>query len=140
MPLPAITQNPFHIYRSSAAMDVLSWADRHDVCFLGYSPLGVPDWHVYPVPPLPVANQLQHPSVLAAAAAHGKTPAQILLAWAWQLGVPANPRTMNKQHMIDNLAAYDGSFTLTQAEMDDLSSQPQDACAQDPKWYECNST
>jgi diketogulonate reductase-like aldo/keto reductase len=139
MPLPAITQNPFHLYRSATAMDVKSWADRHGVVFLGYSPFGVPDYKVYPTPPLPVANQLAHPSVLAAAAAHGKTPAQVMLQWAWQLGVPANPRSMNQQHMIDNLAAYDGSFSLTQDEMDDLSSQPQDRCATDKSWYECEA-
>ena len=132
---PHTLQNPFHLYRSSTQMDVLSFAARHGITFLGYSPLGVPDYHPYP-PPLPAANQLQHPDVLAIAAEHNATPAQVLIAWQWQLGIPVNPRSMSQQHMIDNMNAY--SLFLNQTEMDTLSSQPQVTCAIDPKWYECD--
>jgi alcohol dehydrogenase (NADP+) len=134
LPMPALTQNPFHLYRSATQMDIINYCLRNDIVFLGYSPFGVPDYKLYPTnTTLPVANQLNHPAVLAAAAAHGATPAQVLLAWSMQLGIPANPRSMNKQHMIDNLGALD-AVTLTQAEMHALLAVPQDMCSFDATW------
>ena len=134
LPLPALTQSPFHLYRSATQMDVLNWCNRNGVTFLGYSPFGVPDFKAYP-PPL-VANQLQHPLVLAIAAQHsGATPAQVIIAWQWALGIPVNPRSQNAQHMADNLAAY--SIALNQSEVNALSAIEQDFCSFDGKWYEC---
>ena len=129
LPLPALTQSPFHLYRSATQMDVLNWCNRNGVTFLGYSPFGVPDYYKYPAPL--VANQLQHPTVLAIAAQHADaTPAQVLIAWQWALGIPVNPRSQNAQHMADNLAAY--ALTLNQTEVDLLSSITQDLCS-----FEC---
>ena len=99
---------------------------------------GVPDYKQYPTTgpgALPSANQLQDPAVLAVAAAHGATPAQVILAWQWALGVPTNPRSMSAQHMADNLAAY--AITLNQTEVHMLSTRPQDLCSVDASWYEC---
>lgn len=137
LPLPSLTQSPFHLYRSATQMDVINYCLKNDIVFLGYSPFGVPDYKVYPTAGgvLPAANQLQDPVVLAAAAAHGATPAQVLLAWQWALGVPTNPRSMNSTHMVDNLAAYD--LVLTQAEIHALSARAQDMCDFDADWYEC---
>lgn len=130
LPMPALTQNPFHLYRSATQMDIINYCLRNDIVFLGYSPFGVPDYKVYPTNnTLPVANQLNHPAVLAAAAAHGATPAQVLLSWSMALGIPVNPRSMNKQHMIDNLNALD-AVTLTQSEMHALLAVPQDMVSQ----------
>lgn len=134
--MPSLTQNPFHLYRSATQMDLLTYTARHGVQFLGYSPFGVPDWKVYPTPQLPVSNQLNHPLVQAIAANHSATPAQVLIAWQWALGIPVNPRSMNAQHMADNLNAY-SAVTLVQTEIDALSSVPQDMCSFDPSWYEC---
>ena len=116
---------------------MISYCARHQILLLGYSPLGVPDYHKFPTPALP-ANQLEHPDVLSIAAAHGITPAQVLLAWQWSLGIPANPRSMNKQHMMDNLAAYTLGIALNQTEMDTLNTQPQVTCEIDKSWYECD--
>lgn len=135
LPLPALTQSPFHIYRSSSQMDVINYCNKHDILFLGYSPFGVPDYKLYPSE-LPAASQLSDPVVAAIAAAHAPaTPAQVILAWHWALGVPFNPRSMNSTHMVENLAAFD--ITLNQTEIRMLSSRPQDFCEIDPKWYEC---
>ena len=130
LPLPAITQSPFNIYLSGAQLDVMSYCWRNGIVFLGYSPLGVPDYHAFPTPALPAASQLEDPVVLAIAAAHGATPAQVILAWHWALGVPTNPRSMSAQHMADNLAAY--SLALNQSEIHALSTRPQNMCADDP--------
>lgn len=135
LPLPALTQNPFHIYRSSSQMDVLNFCSQHGILFVGYSPLGVPDYKHYPTPALPAANQLQDPTVVSIAQAHGVTPAQVLIQWQYALGIPVNPRTTNATHMTENLNSY--SFSLTQTEIRQLSSLPQDFCLSDPTWYEC---
>lgn len=136
MIMPAITQNPYHLYRSSTQMDVKSYADRHGIVFLGYSPFGVPDYKLYPTN-LPAANQLSDLGVTAVATKYGITPAQVLLQWQWQLGIPVNPRSMSASHMADNLAIYSAGISLSQAEMNDLNSYPQDRCSFDSTWYEC---
>ena len=133
LPLPALTQSPFHLYLSGAQMDIASFCWRNGIVFLGYSPLGVPDYKRY-APPLPAASQLEDPVVASIAAAHpGATPAQVLLAWQWALGVPTNPRTMSPAHMAENLAAY--ALTLNQTEVHLLSTRPQDLCQTDPVRY-----
>jgi diketogulonate reductase-like aldo/keto reductase len=138
LPMPALTQSPFHIYRAATQMDVLAYCARNGITFLGYSPFGVPDYKVYNTSQLPAANELQDPVVLAVAAAHpGATPAQVILAWQWALGVPTNPRSMSPAHMADNLNAY--GLLLNQSEIHALSSRPQDACVFDENWYECAS-
>lgn len=176
MPLPALTQNPFHLYRSSTQSDIIDWTARHGVAFLGYacteeypgprplptpkphpspstatfarpypnpaqSPFGVPDYHKYSFVGAPAANQLQHPYVQQVAAKYGASPAQVLIQWQWQLGVPSNPRSMNATHQAENLAAFSlfaAVGGLNQTEMDTLSSQPQDLCSSDASgWYEC---
>jgi hypothetical protein len=42
---------------------------------------------------------------------------------------------MDPAHMADNLGAYD--IVLTPAEIQELSSRPQDTCSVDPNMYEC---
>jgi diketogulonate reductase-like aldo/keto reductase len=132
LPLPAITQSPFNIYLSAAQMDIASYCWRNGIVFLGYSPFGVPDYKKFPTPSLPAASQLEDPVVLAIAAAHGATPAQVIIAWHWALGVPVNPRSMNAQHMADNIAAF--GLTLSQSEIHLLSTRPQDMCSFDADW------
>ena len=136
LPLPALTQSPFHLYLSSSQMDILSYCWRHGIVFLGYSPFGVPDYKVYNASLLPSSNELTDPVVTAIASSHAVTPAQVLLAWQWQLGIPTNPRSMNRSHMEENLAAY-SALTLNQTEVHLLNTRPQDMCSFDSSWYEC---
>ena len=60
---------------------------------------------------------LSESTVLALAAKHGKSPAQILLRWHLEQGVVPVPRAGNEQHLAQNLDVFD--FTL---EADDLAS------------------
>merc|ERR1712232_1263543 len=46
LPLPAVNQNPFHLYNHQD--DVRRFCKKHDILFNGYSPFGVPDWHTFP--------------------------------------------------------------------------------------------
>lgn len=61
------------------------------------------------------------PAVRAAADAHGKTPAQIVLRWHMQQpGCGAIPRTTKPERLAENFAVFD--FELTGAEMDALNA------------------
>lgn len=60
------------------------------------------------------------PAVERAAAAHGKTSAQIVLRWhVQQDGVAAIPRTTKKERLAENFDIFD--FELSEAEMDAIS-------------------
>ena len=63
---------------------------------------------------------LQEPVVLAAAEAHGKTPAQIVLRWGIQRGTSIIPKTSKPERMRENLAITD--FALSDDEMTAISA------------------
>lgn len=133
MPLPTVNQCPFNPYRSSSQMDTVNFCKAHDITFLAYSPLGIPDWHQFN-PPLQ-KTVLEEPTIRQIAEAHGKTPAQVILNWEWNLGIPSNPRSMNATHMQENMGIYD--WTLTAAEMKQMGAFHQDGCSIDGSFYEC---
>lgn len=135
MPLPAINQIPFNIYRSSSWAETTNWCLRNGVVVNSYSPFGVPDLHVFPAAGGMAATPLVDPVVQAIAAAHGRAPAEVLSNWLWRLQYPFNPRSMSAAHMAQNLASFD--FQLTGHEVSQLSSRPQDWCEFDAAWYEC---
>ncbi|MDR1808168.1 MAG: aldo/keto reductase [Propionibacteriaceae bacterium] len=56
-----------------------------------------------------------YPAIADAAAAHGKTPAQVILRWHLQEGTIAIPKANQRAHAAANLAITD--FALTDAEM-----------------------
>jgi len=78
---------------------------------------------------------IKDPAAIALATKYNVTPAQILLQWAYALGIATNPRTQNLKHQQDNLMAF--NFSLTNDEITLLLEAPQDYCSLDPSWYEC---
>lgn len=90
LPLPSVVQNPYHLYHSAMQADTIAFCRAHDILFLGYSPLGVPDYHLYPTtdaagqPTGMSSSQLADPVVVDIATAIGRSPADVLLAWQWQ--------------------------------------------------------
>jgi len=135
MVLPAINQIPLNVYRSSTQMATIATCGRMGIAVNAYSPLGVPDWHVFPTSTGMSATTLEDPAVLAVAAAHGRSPAAVIINWLWfGLGAVTNPRTLDPAHMLENLNSYD--FRLSDAEVNALATRPQSFCAID-NWYEC---
>jgi 2,5-diketo-D-gluconate reductase A len=63
---------------------------------------------------------LKHPSVVEAAEAHGKTPAQVVLRWHVQQGVVPIPKSANPERLAQNLEVFD--FALTDQELASLSA------------------
>lgn len=92
------------------------YESKHNMTYQSYSPLGAPDhmaagvrnWSVVPT---------EQPVVSAIAAKYRRSPAQVVLKWAWQLGVTANPRTQNVTQMQENLAALASDWSLSRGDM-----------------------
>ena len=82
---------------------VIAACRRHGLAFISYSPLGK-------------AEILDEPAIRAIAAAHGRTPAQVVLRWhVQQPGVVAIPKSANPQRIAENLTVFD--FALGDDEM-----------------------
>ena len=137
MILPSVNQVPYHLYNAASNADLLAFCKANKIVLLSYSPLGIPDWHAFPTPALPSSKTLTDPVLLSITAAHAPaSAAQVTLSWLWANGIPCNPRTMNVQHMTDNLNAI-SSVVLTAAEIQQLSNRPIDFCTIDNSFYEC---
>ena len=142
LPLPAINQRPFNPHRASSSKDIIAFCRQHKILFDGYSPLGVPDManggsrgaHVFPST-VGAPSLLQEKVVISIAKSHQITPAQVLLAWSFSKKIPSNPRSLNAQHMKDNMAAV--SIMLSNAEITQIDGLNEDWCDLDPHWYEC---
>jgi diketogulonate reductase-like aldo/keto reductase len=59
-------------------------------------------------------------TIAAIAAAHSKTPAQVILRWHLQIGNIAIPGSRNPDHILENISIFD--FALTDTEMRSLSA------------------
>ncbi len=71
--------------------------------------------------------------VKAAASAHGKTPAQVLLRWATQRGLAVIPKSNDPKRLAQNLDV--NSFDLTKREIDAISSLNKGLRFNDPMDY-----
>ena len=85
--------------------DTLSFCRRKRIAFSAYSPLGS----------ISKVDVLHQPAVLAAAAAHGKSPAQIAVKYLTQQRIAAVTASSNPKHVSEVLNL--SSFTLTRREM-----------------------
>lgn len=114
--LPAVNQVEFHPYWHES--DLLALCKSYNITLNGYSPVGCPDW----APTTHHWNHtlLQEPDIMQIAQSHKRTPAQVVLRWQWQLGVVSNPRTVNPQHMMENLNYFD--FELSSDEINTISN------------------
>jgi len=131
LPLPSANQISFHPYISHARKPVVDYCIRHNILPIAYSPLGVPDWHKFPTKGTGMSSTiLEDPVVVKIAARYSKSPAQVILRWVLQSGLPTNPRSMNVDHMKENLNIFD--FALAPNDMNDLNNLAQDTCEVDP--------
>ena len=114
--LPSVNQVEYHPYWHED--DLVAYCKSQNIVFNSYAPLGTPDW-------APTAHSwngtiLQLPVVQDIAKAHNRSVAQVILRWQWQQGIVVNPRTLNEDHMKENLNFFD--FELTDDDMKQLSS------------------
>lgn len=84
--------------------DVVEWAVAHGVLIEAWGPLGQGKYDLFGTP-----------AVADAAAAHEKTPAQIVLRWHLERGNVIFPKSVRRERLAENLDVFD--FTLTDAEI-----------------------
>ncbi|KAI0630332.1 D-xylose reductase [Trametes polyzona] len=111
---PSVLQIEIHPY--NAQPRAVQYAHEQGIAVTAYSsfgPLGFRELNTpksLRTPPL-----FTHETVTAIAAAHGRTPAQVVLRWATQRGLAVIPKSNTVQQMRENLASAD--FALTEQEM-----------------------
>ncbi|MBI5622064.1 aldo/keto reductase [Candidatus Falkowbacteria bacterium] len=110
---PAVNQIELHPYLQQSRL--VEFCQSENIAVTAYSPLGSPG-------SLTRADQpvvLQDPVISGIAAAHGKTPAQVLLRWAIQRQTIAIPKTIRPERLAANIAIFD--FTLSATERSALA-------------------
>lgn len=99
--LPAVNQVEFHPFLHQR--DLLAWCRDHDIVLEAYSPLTR-------------GERLNDPLLATIAAAHEKTPAQVLIRWCLQKELVVIPKSEKEKHIRDNAQVFD--FQLTEEEME----------------------
>ncbi|XP_013874486.1 glyoxal reductase [Austrofundulus limnaeus] len=102
---PAVLQVEFHPQLCQS--ELRSLCKEYGVCFQAYSSLGK-------------GELLNEPLVNEVAKNCGRTPAQVLLRWAVQQGVPVLPKSSSPDRIQKNREIFD--FTLSDTDMDRLSA------------------
>lgn len=74
--------------------------------------------------PLVRGERFNDPKLLSLAQKYGKTPAQIILRWALQLGVSTIPKSANPKRLMENFDLFD--FSITDADMAYLATFNED--------------
>ncbi|MCC6270071.1 MAG: aldo/keto reductase [Microbacteriaceae bacterium] len=99
--VPAVNQIELHPAHQQPA--TTAFAREHGIVIESWGPLGQAK---YPL--------LETPVITAAAAAHGKSAAQIVIRWHLQSGFIVFPKTNHRERMVENFDVFD--FELTDTE------------------------
>jgi len=102
---------------------LLDACQRLDITLEAYSPLGT-------------GRHLTNPVVTEVAAHTGRTPAQVLLRWCLQHGVPVIPKSTHRERIAENAQIFD--FTLADKDMaalDALDSTGGTTEAVEHRWW-----
>ena len=102
---PVMNQVEIHPYHSQ--VELVDFCHQMDLQVTAYSPLG----SFMDLPAKPIKD----PVVIDIAATHNKVPAQILLRWSLQRGLIAIPKSVNLEHIAENIDIY--NFELSEVEM-----------------------
>jgi len=114
--LPAVLQVELHPYLTQPKL--VRFCHEAGIEVTAFSPLGALSYV-----PIGMAaageSVLEQPVVRAAAARHGRTPAQVVLRWGVQRGTAVVPKTSRPERLAENLALFD--FELTAEEVAAIS-------------------
>jgi 2,5-diketo-D-gluconate reductase A len=109
--VPAVNQVELHPYFTQPAVQKAN--AEHGILTQAWSPIGGITFYRGSG-----RSTLQDPVILAIADAHGKTAAQVMLAWHRQRGRSAIPKSVRPERITENFDVFD--FTLTAGELDAL--------------------
>lgn len=114
---PAMLQVESHPYLVQDKL--LRFCQENSIVYTAFSPLGALSYFS-----LGMADKdeslLEVPVIKQIAAAHEKTPAQVLLRWGVQRGTAVIPKTSNPERLRENLDLFD--FELTDDQMQQIGS------------------
>lgn len=106
--VPAVNQVEVHPYFSQPA--VRSADDAHGILTQAWSPIGgITSYRGAGT------STFDDPAIRAVAAAHGRTPAQVMIRWHLQQGRSAIPKSVRRERIAENFDVFD--FTLTPDEL-----------------------
>lgn len=111
---PELNQVEMHPYLNQEAL--VRYAEKHHFLLTAYSPLGSVDRPTAGRDNLP--SLLRSDTVVKIAEKHEVSPARILIAFALQRGVAVIPKSVNPDHIRDNLEGAE--VELTPEDMDSL--------------------
>ncbi len=118
---PVVNQvqfSPF-VYRRA----LLAECERRGVALEAYSPLGT-------------GRHISNQAVKRVAERVGRTPAQVLLRWCLQRGVPVLPKSTHRERIEENAQIFDFSLSDQEiAELDALDQTGGTANALERKWW-----
>ncbi|HEU0066557.1 MAG TPA: aldo/keto reductase [Sphingomonas sp.] len=98
--VPAVNQIELH--PRFQQVELRSWMDENRIVTQSWSPLGQGD-------------VLGDPAIVRIAGKHGRSPAQVVIAWHLALGLSVIPKAGSAEHLADNFAAAD--LTLDDEDM-----------------------
>jgi diketogulonate reductase-like aldo/keto reductase len=101
---PVVNQLELHPLCNQAALRAVH--SGYSIVTAAYGPLGM-------------GTLAGHPAITAVAAAHGKSPAQVLIRWNIQLGNVVIPGSSDPVRIAENIDVFD--FELTPAEVETLN-------------------
>ncbi|XP_062123835.1 aldo-keto reductase family 1 member B1-like [Drosophila sulfurigaster albostrigata] len=121
---PATNQIEHHVYLQQR--DLVDFCKAKGIVITAYSPLGSKGLIKVNASAginRELPNLFDIPEVKEIAAAHGKTPAQVLLRWIVDNGIVIIPKSTNPERLKQNLNVFD--FKLTSEEVAKLSTLDQ---------------
>ncbi|WP_245523223.1 flavodoxin [Parasphaerochaeta coccoides] len=107
--MPALIQNEIHPYYQEN--EVISYMQGKGIVMEAWYPLGGRGH---------TKELFENETIAAIAAAHGKSPAQVILRWDLQKGVVVIPGSSNPDHIKENISVFD--FELTDEEMNRINA------------------
>ena len=118
---PAVDQVQFSPYEYRKAL--LEACDQHGIALEAYSPLGS-------------GRHLGSDTVARIARRHARTPAQVLLRWCVERGIPIIPKSTHRERIAENAQVFDFSLSPEDlAELDALDRTGGTDRALERKWW-----
>ncbi|QYN40325.1 aldo/keto reductase [Pseudonocardia sp. DSM 110487] len=106
--VPAVNQIEVHPYFRQS--ELLAVDSEHGILSQAWSPIGGITFYRGG----PHGSTLQDPTIGEIAAAHGKTPAQVMLRWHLQQGRQAIPKSVTPPRIAENFDVFDFELTADQ--------------------------
>jgi len=113
--VPAVNQVQVHPYFAQPAVQAADAA--HGILTQAWSPIGgITSYRGTGTS----TSTFDDPAIASIAAAHGKSPAQVMIRWHLQEGRSAIPKSVRPERIAENFDVFD--FELTTAELKDLDA------------------